>query len=507
MTIITIRPDTEASPPNAYTGPTVLGAFEVYTRLSDDSDATWVDLVDTGQYFLCLLANPSIPGDAMTIAVRYRVRGRNDLNSNPAGGWFIQDQRGTLQQFPLVSSPTEVASAWVPFVNKTSTDWDALTLNVSAVQTGTLPSTISFFEGYVDIKYAPAPVVTALGPTGTLTNATAPVVSWGYTAGADGGPQFQYQVKVFSAAQYGAGGFNPDTSVATYDSGVVYGVTPNATTGFLPNHTTYRAYVRAAQNVSGVAHFSAWSFTGFALNVDAPEFSSVVATGDSPNSRINVVMTRDGAHPVWNEIEVQHSFDGGATWSFVRGSAGASYASPYTLPDYEAPSGQSTIYRARPIVTGTGTEAAGAWVTSSAASWTGTAVVDRLLSLGKPSLNVATARIQVLPTEQRKRVQGVFEVIGRSDPVIVNDVLQLAAGQFVLFTYTQAEATALQALLERTDGLQLQIQSPDLWGSRYVMVGNVEQVRFINLTGQPYRRWVVSYTEVARPADAGIDLT
>lgn len=513
MTTVTMRPDLDI----AYTGPTVLGLTEAYVRLSDNNTATSLNLSDTGQYVEVRLGNPSITAGAMTIALRYRVLttssdgvgGLPGFSGHLATGFFIMDGRGTVQQVNPIgaNNPTEVASAWVPFLNKTQAEADDLHLTISAVVTES-PSQVAmtFYEAYVDLKYAEAPVVTVLGPTGTLTTATAPVVQWGYAAGSDGGPQFQYQIKVFSAAQYGAGGFNPDTSAATYDSGIVYGSAPNATTGFLPNHTTYRAYVRAAQNIGGLAHFSAWSFSGFALNVDAPEFTTVVATGDSANHRINVVMTRDGAHPVWNEIEVQHSFDAGATWSFVRGSAGAVYSSPYTLPDYETLSGQSVLYRARPIVSGTGTEAAGAWVSSSAASWTLTAEADRLQSTGKPSLSIS-AVIQVLPTEDRKRAQGVFEVVGRSDNVIVNDVLQLATGQFILFTYTSGEDTAVEALMERTDSLYLQMRAADLYGSRYLTVGNVSHQRFVNLTGQAFRRWVVSYTEVARPADAGIDLT
>lgn len=108
--------------------------------------------------------------------------------------------------------------------------------------------------------------VNVTAPTGTVTNTNKPPVEWAMTGGT---PQYSYHARVFTAAQYGIGGFDPTTSPATWDSGVVVGSATTYTgSTVLPNATTYRAYVRLTGH-SGT-NVSPWDFEQFTLNLTPP---------------------------------------------------------------------------------------------------------------------------------------------------------------------------------------------------------------------------------------------
>lgn len=129
--------------------------------------------------------------------------------------------------------------------------------------------TLEQFNGIINDTVAPHPFLskiyfeyqfytrpdapTGLGPTGTVTNTVNPRITWTDTDITAGTRVFQ--VRVFSAAQYGAGGFDPETSTATWDSGkIVSHARECVVAQELTNSTTYRAYVRVGylhENESG----------------------------------------------------------------------------------------------------------------------------------------------------------------------------------------------------------------------------------------------------------------
>ena len=82
-------------------------------------------------------------------------------------------------------------------------------------------------------------------------------MTWANTLDSDGGPQTKARVKVFSEAQFNAGGFDPATSTATYDSGVLSQATTSHVGSSLLDGT-YRAYPVVAQTVNGADHYSDW---------------------------------------------------------------------------------------------------------------------------------------------------------------------------------------------------------------------------------------------------------
>lgn len=124
------------------------------------------------------------------------------------------------------------------------------------------------------------PVVTVTAPSGSTT-ASHPNVIWS-TSFPTGAGETAYQVRTFSAAQYGAGGFDPATSAATDDSGVVSssGVTSYQIATSLPAGTSFRSYVQVTETGNEPSGFLA--FGAFTVTLDLPPTPTltVVATTD-----------------------------------------------------------------------------------------------------------------------------------------------------------------------------------------------------------------------------------
>lgn len=94
----------------------------------------------------------------------------------------------------------------------------------------------------------PRPTLTVTGPGASVTTTARPTINWTFSGDF---PQSAYKVRIFTAAQFNAVGFNPQTSTATVDSDWVdstntYYVPPTS----LTNGTQYRAYVMAGQSLS-----------------------------------------------------------------------------------------------------------------------------------------------------------------------------------------------------------------------------------------------------------------
>lgn len=185
----------------------------------------------------------------------------NTVLGDQSSGWYTADPNG---------------AAWTEaFVNRVQ-----LSLAWRARNTGVTQLRIT--EAYVDVEVHDQPVVSAVTITGATTTTT-PDVGWTYTTTDDSGGQTRYQVKVFTAAQYGIAGFDPATSPNTWDSGVLSGAVTTVTVGTnLLNGTTYKAYVRAARDWPGPAGplwYSAWTASGAtAITLTPPPAPTVTVT-------------------------------------------------------------------------------------------------------------------------------------------------------------------------------------------------------------------------------------
>ena len=244
-------------------------------------------------------------------AVRLRSRLRLHAFSNGYGAkvaYALRDgrngKRGPQEEFFTGSTVArEFAGTWQtkPPPSWGQTTWTAyiLTLTQSDViwyrAAGSTGEQLRVSELYMDVDIRDQPVVSAVTAAG-YTTSTRPTVSWTYTPDADNDLEIAYQVKVFSSTQYGLAGFNPDTSLSTWDSGQVSGNSVAATVGKdLLNGATYKIYVRAAASFNGSRWWSAWDLTS-AFTVGLTSFSAPTLTvvGDNTVPWLRNVLTLVG---------------------------------------------------------------------------------------------------------------------------------------------------------------------------------------------------------------------
>jgi len=217
---------------------------------------------------------------------------------------------------------------------------------------------------------------------------------------------------------------------------------------------------------------------------------SVTLAYDPGLARVRVAVDALPAATVY--VRVDRSVNG-VQWTTVRGgdrltpAAGAA-----RVDDYEFAPGVATTWRARAysavdVVLGTQTAAT-------------TAAIDRvwLKSVARPYLNRSIVTQQYTPV-QRKARAGVFDVPGRSFPVVVSDVAGSRQWTLSVLTSTPAEAHALEVMLASGDILHVQVPAGvDIPGG-YVSVGDVELARVSRPLRDPRRLVSIPMTECAAP--------
>lgn len=155
-----------------------------------------------------------------------------------------------------------------------------------------------------------APSAATTAPPATVTTTTRPAVTWSFTD-PQGNPQDISQVRTFTAAQYGASGFDPGASVAVDDSGLVGGPGQEYDIPVdLSNAVTYRSYVRV--HSSGL--WSAWTFAEFTLSLTVPTTPAATVTFD-PSLQANEIDITGDATAQTFDVEFSDDF---VTWQFVR---------------------------------------------------------------------------------------------------------------------------------------------------------------------------------------------
>lgn len=469
---------------------TVAGAGSVHAALSDSSDASFILRFGSGRQARVSLGTVALPAGAVTktVAITLRSLGGATAVLLYPDGTFITIQGDVAPGAFTTYAGTPQA------ITLSQAQIDGLLVDVDLWGSGGEVAEIS-----ATLAYALVPTVAVSAPTGTVTTTTQPTVTWAHTPGTDGGPQVAYQVKIFNAAQYGAGGFNPATSIADYDSGIVASAASSVATGTLTSPTTFRAYVATAQSINGANHWSDWAFSAFSTNVPGPAISTIVVVPDSTLGRHRLTVTRNTGTLNWTFVEVQRSNDGGVTWSPVRGAAAAAPPGDVWIGyDYEAPNGVSVVYRAR----GKTSLITGAWLSSSSATWSSASTwLKDLVS----TANSQTVRARVIPDVGRGRAVSVLYPVGASAPVVVGDVQRLRSGTLEVVTVTAAQATLLRTLLAANQTLLLQPPAAHDVAAMYLSIaGDVAELRPLRPATAAHRVWSIPFVEVAQPADAGI---
>lgn len=499
MTVLTLLPNATSSNSLVLTG----GAT-AHAVLSDSSDASYGSPAGVaGRFALVGLTDVTFPAGAITKGLTADFR----QSGSPSPNQWQLNVFGPTSTIVSVNFPGTSAIAWLGTapvaINLTDPDVDATTLQILS-----LSGTGNVYETVVTVYYVAKPTLNVATPTGTLTTTNVPLVTWANTLDGEGGAQTTFEVKVYSAAQYGAGGFSADTSTPTITSGI----TASATASWQPTvalaNATYRAYVRTAQTVNGALHWSAWDFEGFTINVTAPSAPTLAATAQSLSGRIKLDLDDNGAVSA-DRFELQRSTDSGVTWEPVRihedydltDNPGIivplSVGAAVSFYDYEAPNGTATGYRARTLHNYSGLYAASAWTSTQTATWTSTSWWIKDPEVPSLNMDLGAIRLTSYADVARTARQGVFQALGAVLPIIVSDTRAGATGAITLTLVATSEQDKLNALLDSLDTLLLQGPVAHGHPDRYVRFGDHTSSRAID------RAWSVTTREALTWIETG----
>lgn len=493
MTVVTTRPNATVSA----SGFANSGGAGRAGATSDDDGGTYL-LGDTiASSLLMGFAEPSIPAGALVKGVAARLRVAKTSGDAAVRVWLYTDAAGgahlAMGTIAPANSPTTITA--IP-----AAAWSTTPTNLNVALFQLTAGEINVYEMYVDTVYVAKPVTAPIAPTGTITTTNVPTVEWANTLDSDGGSQTHFQVRLFTAAQYGAGGFDPATSAATDDSGIAQLPTVTSWTPDTPlAGINYRAYVRVAQTVNGAQHWSDWAYTAFAVDVDVPAVPTLSVTADDAAACIEIDVEGNTGDETTDVIQLARSVDGGATWLPVLNpeTPQGIVTGPDTVQfDFEAPNGTLMSYRARAGHDFEGEYAWSAWTSPVTASWQSS--TWWLKCPEHPTLNTVVVP-DSLPSYQRPARHGTFQPLGSPSTVVVSDRRGAARGTLRLQLDTAAEQDAVDALLDTGATLLLQGPPAHHWTDRYVRFGDQDRARWID------KAWIgevidtLAWWEVERP--------
>ncbi len=215
--------------------------------------------------------------------------------------------------------------------------------------------------------------------------------------------------------------------------------------------------------------------------------------GGTPNNTdASVSLTAGGLSGVSSLSLTRNDPDG--TSRPVRSATNVATGGATTLAffDYECPLDQPVTYTLTPNT--------GSPVTSASVQITTDGTTFWLKNIASAPLSRKVEVADMGPVNRKARVLGTYNVLGRKNPVVVQDVRGGREGTFQFNTQTLDEAAGLRALLDT--GFVLFLQFPALVGNAdlYFVAGDVDELQHAALS--PERRWTIPFTEVDSPSDA-----
>lgn len=488
MGIYTLRPNANTAAGNMG----VTGAATAWQATSDDSDSSWIYRSNPACTGYCLaghsFTDPVIPALAQirSITPRWRLEVTGTADSFAVGVAFY------ILEADLVAAGYPDADYWVTALNQIPSPYTKQNGSGAPITTGPvgawdvpvaslLRMTLyrrwgdeKVYELYADVAYNEAPVATVVAPTATVAT-TRPLVDWDYSD-PEADVQERYHTKVFSAAQYGAGGFDPATSTATWDSLPVMSGASEATVGADLANGTYRAYVKVA-DAGSTGRYGNWAYSQFIVDTTPPPTPTLVAVVDSPLARVGLTAVGGVYALATQQVIVERSTDAGTTWMIIRGANEAAWTDTGTRTwvgyDYELPRALSALYRARTVADPAGGRVASAYSASD----------DALLATAgwwlkdpvAPGLNMVLEATP--PFEFRdKEPQAVYEPLGANVSVVVTDGPKGIEGTLNVRTRSQVRYDKLRALLANARPLWLEDVLGRWW---YVKFGSAVGWRLV----------------------------
>lgn len=492
MSVAAVFPDADTSNTGALTG----GA-SAHAVLGDINDSTYVTY-DDGEKSVMTFANPSLPAGAKVKKMEVVVRATSAsgapvartilTNANVASGPGANDQRYGF------SSTGGLVTQWTAARIDGNEDPNSAAVSIGMDGgTGQLKVTTVFLL----ITYVVKPVVDVTAPSGTLTQDNRPTVEWTNTYEAEGGPQFAATVKIFTAAQYGAGGFDPSTSTPYAEVSFFGTETSWRPDDILPNGT-YRAYVQTTQFDFVNTYVTDWDFLGFVINVSLPATPSLTVTPEAdadPVSRVSIALSANSGAATTNGFEIQREQDG--EWIAVRTLLADGLiegGTSITIYDFEAPNGETLNYRARALHHYTSTDAFSGWATDDCE-------IDGGWCLKHPFDPSLSTRISIRSFQGHGREPRVAikQPLNRPDAVPVGNTPGPQTGSITFAISDDEQLEALEAVVFSTPVLLLQAEDGDHEPDRWVVLGTETIDRAIDKSWIDERDGAYSWTEVARP--------
>lgn len=481
MGVSTVRPNATVQL-GPYT--TLVGAATAHAALSDatgtagDADSTAVDLTssayDATRGLILDLPAFSIPANARITGVRIRFRAR-DNSSYPFDSLLRAQPRLIAPNGSVYNLGVGVASNWgattmtyyvgaYETTSPSQAEWTAADLGNLQVlivcQTQFFGSGGRVAEVWVDAQYDEQPVVTVTAPAESAVSGTMfPSVGWTYSD-PDGSPMDAAFVKIFNAAQYGAGGFNPETSAAVASSGWIGSTNPGAWTTSVPlPNDSYRAYVKARQAFGSGYFESAWDFNAFSVNVTPPPTPTLAAVAVQDGA-VTLTATRGGTTPATDGYEFQYQ-DAAGTWQALRSGTVVGSGTTAATVDYEAPPNTARSYRVRAYRVSSGFLIVSAWSNTVAATVVTTRwrLVDPFAaSTGIP------VRLQgdSMGHSSEEQTQ-VLWPLGRRNPVVISGTIQGETFSLTFLFASEADYLAFEAMRNTQHVLLLKSARTTMW--------------------------------------------
>jgi hypothetical protein len=502
MAVTTVRPNATATGGSLYsiTG----GSGSIHAALSDNSDSTFIKkataVVGSAEVVLDM-ETTTISSTQRVKQVRVRARCSTPNDSGKMNIYLGSrvDNANYFFSGLAIRGTNSIATFVGPYYNSAPNgqSWTQASINGLRVKVEDYKDTTdsgSTFELYVDVDIAAQPTVTVTAPTGTITNSAAPDVTWTF-ADSDGETQSFYQIKVFSASQYGAGGFNPATSTPTWDSGEIGSGDQAGVIGELLNAGTYRAYVRVAKSVNGAPFWSDYDFEGFVLSYTAPTIPTMAVSWSAALGKASFTLT--GASPTGYSsqyYDIHRSDDGGVVYDGLRNGEtlvpNGSYIA--TAEDYEAPRGIVAYYRCRAVgVDASSNEFPSAWGTvqqvliTNDETWWFKCIQDA-------DLNRGSIRVLKQIDIQIQEPNTVFRPLGGSRPIVVSGPIQGQDGGYNIKTVTETEWDDIYPLITHQGTLLVQ----DPFGNQnYIRITDRKWTAETK-SGNIYRDITLSFVEV-----------
>jgi len=306
MTVGTAYPSNEPTRAQgswAAYGTSIAQVWATYAQsyLSDSNDLTWVQSTSLpsgggNSVITSALGNTSI-GTNQIVRVRgvARFGGTGTVASFRvlnADGAIVSEATGPV----FGASVKTYAGAWA-FNPTAGTVWAAATVDAMTMRTATNSTSLQVQQLRLEFDYYATPTGT---PTSATPNTDRPAISWTF-AQSDSLTQSSAHVKVFSAAQYGAPGFDPATSVSLYSTVVAgNGLTVTPASAILVDTLVYKPYVQVIADSFSIPVKSAWTpsavaYTASFTSPTAPTLSAVWSDTTTGTAQKAFVVTIAGS--------------------------------------------------------------------------------------------------------------------------------------------------------------------------------------------------------------------